>query len=71
MSDNYQLRKDVNLLLERTSKIEVNLFDMIYPKGSVYETTSSKNPSVLFGGAWNLKSITGNVYTWVRTDETE
>ena len=32
----------------------VNIADVIYPIGSIYETTSSVSPSELFGGTWNL-----------------
>lgn len=28
--------------------------DMIYPIGSIYETTSSVSPNILFGGTWEL-----------------
>lgn len=31
----------------------VNLIDLIYPTGSIYQTTSSTNPQVLFGGSWS------------------
>ena len=31
----------------------VNLIDMIYPVGSIYQTTSSINPQTLFGGGWS------------------
>lgn len=31
----------------------VNLIDLIYPTGSIYQTTSSTNPQILFGGSWS------------------
>ena len=31
----------------------VNLIDLIYPTGSIYQTTSSTNPQTLFGGSWS------------------
>lgn len=31
----------------------INLIDLIYPTGSIYQTTSSTNPQTLFGGSWS------------------
>ena len=38
-------------------KIAQDLLDILYPVGSVYMSTSSTNPSSLFGGQWT--QITG------------
>lgn len=37
----------------------VNLAEVIYPVGSIYESTSSTSPATLFGGTWS--SITNRM----------
>lgn len=34
--------------------LKTNLVDLLYPVGSIYISTSSKSPSELFGGQWEL-----------------
>ena len=36
-----------------TLKISQELLNIIYPVGSVYMSTNSTDPSILFGGTWN------------------
>lgn len=40
----------VDNVVNAVSKTE--LFDLIYPKGSIYLTTENVNPGTLFGGTW-------------------
>ncbi len=45
-----------------------NLFDCIYPVGSVYAGVTQKNPGELFGGVWQqLQAPEEAIYRWVRT----
>ena len=39
---------ELNNLLDRLN----NIFNLIYPVGSIYISTASTNPSTLFGGTW-------------------
>lgn len=45
------------------SKLKLNqqIFDLIYPVGSVYLTVNDVNPEALFGGTW-VKSSGGFIY---------
>ena len=47
--------------------IKNNLYDYIYPIGTVYMTTDSDfKPKDEFGGNWTLIDSTDNIYKWER-----
>lgn len=48
----------------------VNLINIIYPIGSIYMSTSSTNPSTLFGGAWEAWG-SGRVPVGVNTNDSD
>lgn len=50
----------------------INISEVLYPVGTIYETTSSTSPSELFGGTWSLIDDVfllgaGNAYTVKQT----
>ena len=47
----------------------INL-DFIYPIGTIYETTSTVHPNILFGGTWELYGA-GRVTVCVDTNQSE
>ena len=50
----YLTAEDVNDI--SNISINQNVFDAIYPVGSIYMSVNSVNPSVLFGGTWETWS---------------
>lgn len=51
----FSLDNDGNLILNSLTANSINIqniFDSIYPVGSIYITTNEINPSTLFGGVW-------------------
>ena len=59
----------INCFPANDNSLEINgktIFEMIYPVGSVYTSTSSVNPETLFGGTWSQLG-TSPYYTWERT----
>jgi hypothetical protein len=64
--DTKKLSVGINCLPEKSNSLEINgknIYDMIYPVGSIYMSVSSVNPTALFGGTWvrwgNGKTIVG------------
>ena len=47
------------------------VWSIIYPVGAVYMTTSSYDPSTLFGGRWSKIKEEDNIKYWERVDDTE
>lgn len=47
-----------------------NIFELIYPVGSIYMSVSSTNPSTLFGGTWAAWG-SGRVPVGIDTEQTE
>ena len=82
MSDEYQLRKDIDAVIndiyslkDKTLKVVTftDLLDRVHPIGSVYLTTNGQfNPNISFGGKWNIIDIgVEGVTAWERINETE
>lgn len=52
--------------------IKNNIYNYIYPVGTVYQTTDSTfNPNNEFDGNWTLINSTDNIYKWERVSEAE
>lgn len=51
--------------------IETAIYDLIYPIGSVYQTTDdSFNPNTAFNGLWeNISEENDEIYKWERVSE--
>lgn len=43
---------DMNEIKESVNNLYDNIFNLIYPVGSIYMSVNSTNPSQLFGGTW-------------------
>ena len=43
-----------------------SVFDMVYPIGSIYTSVNSTNPSIFFGGTWE---IIDNTYLLISEEE--
>ena len=64
------LRRKINKNAQDIETNQNNLFDLIYPIGSIYMSVSSTNPGTLFGGTWVAWGA-GKVPVGVHTTETE
>ena len=52
--------------------IKNNIYNYVYPIGTVYQTTDSTfKPKDEFGGNWTLIDSTDNIYKWERVSEAE
>ena len=59
------IRTDVDI-------IKNNIYNYIYPIGTVYQTTDGDfDPKDEFGGNWTLINSTDNIYKWERISEAE
>ena len=59
------IRTDVDI-------IKNNIYNYIYPIGTVYQTTDGDfDPKDEFGGNWTLINSTDNIYKWERVSEAE
>lgn len=47
------------------------VWSITYPVGSVHMTTSSYDPSTLFGGRWSKIKEEDNIKYWERVNDTE
>lgn len=53
MADIYQLEEnDVTKYMKSHAKAVDGLLDFVYPVGSIYQSTKSTSPDLLFGGTW-------------------
>ena len=58
-------KPDGSLLWDGSNVVTDNrIVDLVYPVNSLYETTSSTNPSSLFGGTWSLYQKFVNTNGW-------
>lgn len=61
---------DEDIVIKRyLDKRITNMFNLIYPIGSIYMSVSSTNPSTLFGGTWEEWG-SGRVPVGVKTTDT-
>ena len=71
---NIYTKKEVNEILLKyidESQLAGLVWSIIYPVGSVYMTTSSYDPSTLFGGRWSKIKEEDNIKYWERVNDTE
>lgn len=64
------LVKEVRSLEESQGNLMSEVLNMVYPIGSIYMSTSSANPSSLFGGTW-IQWGKGRVPVGIDTGQTE
>jgi microcystin-dependent protein len=57
-------------LLQKIDDLTANIFDMIYPVGSIYMSVDSTNPSTVFGGTW-VAWGSGQVPVGVNIDDSD
>ena len=62
----------LDTVADRLDELSSSIIDMVYPVGTLYQTTdNSFDPNITFGGVWNKISEDNDIYIWERVIETE
>ena len=59
-----------NSVVAAINEVKSQIFDLVYPIGSIYISTQNTNPSTIFGGTW-VAWGNGKVPVGVNTDDTD